>query len=277
MTLPDSYPEPTDTIEPTLLLKGPVTEQETQATVSEGEELGGVAVAQTVDTDFEARLILAREQRAARERTPEKRLVRTFDELLANHPFEEVVVPVSEGAAVNTAQYRFIPLVNRELVVSRVRGGNVLPEEPTVETTSHKGMGPFLDARQGIGLVYGNKLIAVGAACIDEQKRLLINQLQDVTEVRRPKRGGDWSAYNSTGLNNGGFWWRDTLARAWESIAIDLGVETVVIQDDSNSYWKVVKGSKSTAMAQTALRLGYKQNEEGNWTKTLSTRPVAAS
>ena len=222
-----------------------------------------VELAMTVSN--EERIAYVREARAARKLLPEKQLIIRFEELLAQHQFASVAVPMVGKTIRDLEAFRFIPIVSRDNVVSLYRPGPTLPDDPMIVTREEDG--PYLDTRQAVGLVHGQNLIAIGCAGIDRESRLLIKQTQDTTGIRRPERGGDWTAYNSTGLQSG-FWWRDTLARAWEEIALDLGVKTAVIESGRNSYLNAVK-QHGGAMDAAADRLGYSQMEDYNWIKTL--------
>jgi hypothetical protein len=195
------------------------------------------------------------------ERTPqEERLVGYFEDFLATHSIEATMVTGPTKVA-HLERFRFTPLVNTATKISLFLSEYIQPYDASVR---YAGFGPYLDTRQAIGLVYDDMLVGVSGAGVDTEGRLFIVQLQDVSGLQK-KDGRD---FYKSGLHNG-LLWRDTLVAAWEAIAQDIGIDTVIIQSHKNSRWEKVREEGHHAYDAIAQRMHYIPTDTNDWLKIL--------
>jgi len=196
----------------------------------------------------------------------ENRLTEMFIPLLQQINFADVVVPMRKSKPViDQDQFSFVPILRSSARPSSRPLYNVAVP-PDIRTTYRGDGKPYLDTPRAIGLVYGDWLVAVGGAQVQTDGKLLIKQLQDVTNVRRDT---DPEKFAQTGLRNG-FWWRDTLVNAWESITAKLAGTEVIIQSNDNSAWFAVQQAQGRGYDDVAKRRHYtREPVTGNWVKTL--------
>ncbi len=138
---------------------------------------------------------------------------------------------------------------------------------PGITCSYRSGSVPYLDTQHGIGLTYGSHVIAVAGAGINDAGQLIIRQLQDVTNVRKDK--STKSEYYSTGLHNG-LDWRRTLVNSWETVAVELGIDTVGVQGHVHNLWPKARKYGHGSYDAVAERMDYQQLPDGNWVKQLS-------
>lgn len=198
----------------------------------------------------------------------EHRLAASFDSMLAQISFADVLVPMRKSKPIiDQDSFRFVP-VRREASgdASSLLAHNIFVPAG-IRTTYKDGGKPYLDGPRAIGLVYGDWLVAVGGAQVQKDGKLFVKQLQDVTNVRK---GADPEKFAQTGLRNG-FWWRDTLVMAWEEIARRLGLTEVAIQSNENNFWPAVKLAGGRGYDDVARRRHYSlEASTGNWVKDIS-------
>ncbi len=147
------------------------------------------------------------------------------------------------------------------------------PIDSTVTTTFYAGL-PFigLDAGFGVGLVYRDRLAAVGAAGVDDRGFIVIRQLQDVTSVRRlDDAGRSNKEYYKTGLQQGVLW-RQSLVTTWEDIARQVGAPGIAIQSHTESSYEIVRMYGKAGLDDVADAAGFAFNETTrNWEKPIQT------
>ena len=186
--------------------------------------------------------------------------------------FENVALPIGNKPIAHPEKFQLIPVIGSlPQRTTLERAGYDVSMPPDIRhtygiTSIYKGR-PFLDTRQAIGLSYGNWLVALAAAGIDQHGNLAVCQIQDVSGV---KRKDDKERFYRTGLHNG-FQWRDTLVRGWEEIGGNLGAATISIQSHANSRWPQVVQTGKAGYDGVAERLGYEQHpKSGDWFKNLT-------
>ncbi len=196
-----------------------------------------------------------------------KNLVAEFDTALGRVDLAQVAVHNGEKPIHRMEAFSLIPVIStvgnqREIDIKA--GYSVTLPHDVVSTYEGDDGTPYVDAAQAIGLTYDNRLIAIAGATVDVDGNILIVQIQDVSNVRKSKAG---KAYYKTGLHNG-LQWRDTLVRAWESVAEHVGANGVVIQSNGNNDWSKVREAGSRGYDDVAQRMGYVFDETSkNWVK----------
>lgn len=182
----------------------------------------------------------------------EAKLLNDFAALVEGLSFPDLAVPSGHRPITQIEKFSFLSITaNIKSDSSQYAAGYNVSIKEGVRKTYRDVGNPYIDTSQAIGLVYGDWLVAVAAASIDRRELLTIVQLQDVSSVRKATDG---SKYYKTGLHNG-ILWRDTLVRAWEELAEQLGASGVAIQSNSNNRWHInVLGKGYDDVAQ---RMGY--------------------
>lgn len=190
---------------------------------------------------------------------------------------EKLLIAAPERTIINSGAFRFTALKGtRHVYESLDASGFGKPVDDTVKTTyrAHPLGRPYLDTAEAIGLVYANHLIAVAGAGVDQNGKLFITQIQDVTGVRRERGGAAWKRYTETGLQQGCLW-RDTLVSSWERVATEIGAQSVIVRSHHNSTWIQVQRSGCSGYDDVAQRMGYIQDTDTrNWVKKLQIQPA---
>ena len=159
---------------------------------------------------------------------------------------------------------------------------------------------PYLDSLVVIGLTYDDEydgetsrplghLLAVGGAYIDYNGRLIINQIQNVSNIsnpgKRPRKKdypieGDFerrkSAYESvknryykSGFQQG-LDWKQTLISAWQVSAQMLGHDYIFIQPAEFNFHHKVRENGYNTYNQTAIDMGFDFDfESGLYSRSL--------
>lgn len=202
---------------------------------------------------------------------PKERLAKLFGSLLAQINFGDVIVPMRKSKpVVDQEKYRLVPILRTAPAVHSFKSFDVVVPFGIRTTYKKAGGKPFLDTPHAIGLVYGDWLVAVGGARMEGSGRLLVRQLQDVTDAHKLT---DPERFSQTGLRNG-FWWCDSLVKAWEEVARRIGgVDEIGIQSNKNNSWPAVKSAGGRGYDDVAARMHYDSDETtGNWVRRLDTR-----
>ena len=163
-------------------------------------------------------------------------LRRSFQPLLNGISFQDIATPSGEKPIAHPDKFRFVPLLSHTPDSPTLQAAGFDNQAPLDIRQTYPGTSigmPYLDTRQAVGLVYGDWLVALAAAGIQNADGVLeIRQIQDVTGV---KRETDKRAFYRTGLHNG-FSWRQTLVKSWQEIGKGLGAKTIAVQSHTNSY-----------------------------------------
>lgn len=201
----------------------------------------------------------------------EKALIAGFADSLLQVSLQDILHLLPERRVPrNLGNYQLVPIrANFDIERTSVSPAYSVAIPMGIATNYRKDGGkPYLDASLGIGLVFKNTLAAVAAARVDDEGRLQIVQIQDVTA----KDPTDPKQRLKSGLH-GGFYWRDTLVQAWMKIALTHGIGTVEIQSAQNSRWMsdARKAQLEAGYDHVAQRMGFVTNPDTkNWSMTLA-------
>lgn len=217
-------------------------------------------------------------------RTPkEEQLMAHFPAMLAAISFTDV----TRMAVNERGQYRQLPrTINRYNLVpitpTNLRTARTtipaahhcqVPKGVFLEYPGHHTRRPYMDTRIGIGLTYDERLVAVGGACLrevelDDTTTELVDiwQLQAVHAAPLTPEKRDYS----TGLH-AGILWRDTLVESWAVIGRQLSLSHIAIRSSANNPWNCDSYQERFWQGYDAVaeRLGFMQQPDGNWLKSL--------
>jgi len=204
----------------------------------------------------------------------EQRLSNGFGSLVADLSLSSLLVPTpgrAKRAEGSCDAFRLVAIQGAQHQSASLEfSGYVEPADGAIKVTYrpyHRRV--YLDAQYSIGLVKDDRLIAIASAgVVKGSTALKVVQIQDVTSLRR----GDEDYFRS-GLH-AGFLWRDTLVRAWESIAVQLGVTGIAVQGYANNAWPLISGNRDrgyyAAYDAVADRNGYLPYADHDWHKQLT-------
>lgn len=129
---------------------------------------------------------------------------------------------------------------------------------------------PFMDTQFGIGLIYNDWLVALGAAQVELGGPLRITQLQDVTGTNSQTTANKRLRFRSGLYNN--FAWRDTLVAAWDSLAAQAGAPQLQILGAKNSRHYAKHGPDLLrGYDAVAERMAFSHLPDGNWVRPVAT------
>ncbi len=199
-------------------------------------------------------------------------LVTQFPDILDTIGLEQVVVPTEPGKIPRSlGRYCLVPVMHNRSGRSSQFPAMTFCKVPEGVKLNYgvEGEKPWLDAGLAVGLVYDGELSAVASACVTDDNRLKIVQLQGVTAKASSP---DKKTRLRSGLH-GGFQWRDTLVQTWIGIAKELGIDSIEIQGADNNRW--LTSDKQQAFEQgydqVAARMGFVRDETtGNWLMNLT-------
>lgn len=217
--------------------------------------------------------------------SPEQLQVTPFEQMVGTLDLADFVVAHDRSKAVrHLNRFRLVPF---ELPAGHAFGPldeNVLENNACFSTFTDEwgNTTPYLDAPRAISLAYGEdypqRIIAISAArYIPVEDVYIIEQIQDVTSVRKQLINGRSNReYGKTGLLNG-MDWRATLIAAWQEVAYQHPyAKRLIVRSHNNVQWPSVKKHGYHAYDAVAQRMGFAQNYRTNdWEISTTQRKPA--